>query len=197
MGRENIAKTVTVILSTLLFIVIGSCFSAFLYKFEIVEVENPKVVIADGMQIFNASGDKVIDTLEFSKMPLGLKPTTGEEDADSNIPITVNDRHGSEGLYAKCKIFAPNGAIVLIKNIKLDTKEDTEKINQERDNVFVAVKEIEESAVSLKNDYAELGTIPVSDERQELTFYVWLSAKIANTFKSVKISFDIFFEPVE
>ncbi|MBQ7467121.1 MAG: hypothetical protein IJS74_03520 [Clostridia bacterium] len=197
MKRENLAKTVTVILSTLLFIVIGSCFSAFLYKYEMVEVENPKVFLSDDMQLFNADGDKVIDELSFSKMSLGLKPTTGEEDAETNIPITVNDRQGSEGVYAKCNIFAPSGATVKLKNIKFDATENQDKIEQERDNVFVAVKEIDESAVSLENGEAFLGTLPASDEKQLCTFYVWLSAKTGDVFKAVKISFDIYFENIE
>ena len=197
MKRENIAKTVAILLSTLFFIVIGSCFSAFLYKYEMVEVENPKLYLSDGMQIFNAVGDKVIESLEFSKMTLGLKPATGEEDAVTNIPTTVNDRQGSEGLYAKSKVFLPSGAVVKIKNIRFDTTENQEEIQSERDNVFVAIKEVEDSASSLENEVVTLGTMPSSDERQDCTFYVWLSAKTGDTFKSVKIFFDIYFEPID
>ena len=197
MERENLAKTISIILSTLFFIVIGSCFSAFLYKNEMVEVENPKVYLSDGMQVFNASGDKIIDSLELSKMPLGLKPVTGEEDADTNIPATVTDKQGSEGLYAKFRVFIPDGAVVKIKDIKFESTQNKDDIERERDNVFVAVKEIDESAHSLETSEVILGNLPPSDERQSLTFYIWLSAKTGTVFKSVNISFNIYFDQID
>ncbi len=196
MNRENLAKSVIVILTTLLFIVIGSCFSAFLYKYEMVTVKDPAVYIAEGMQIFNEDGDKAITTLSLSKMTLGLKPATGDEDAVTNIPSTVTDRQGSEGHYAKFKIFAPENVVVKIKNIQIKTKHDKEQANAERDNIFVAIKEIDASAVSLEENEVQVGNITASDERQSFTFYVWLSAKAGDALKATQISFDIYFEKV-
>ena len=197
MNRENLAKTITVILSTIFFIVVGSCFSAFLYKYEMVEVENPKIFVAEGMQIFNDDGDKTIEVLELSKMSLGLKPTTGEEDPDSDIPITVSDRQGSEGLYAKCKVFAPSGAVIKIKDIHFETTQDKSIIDKERDNIYVSVREIENSTVSLKNEELILGALEPSDEKQSCTFFIWLSGKTGDDLKAVRIFFNIYFEEAE
>lgn len=196
MNRENLAKTITIILTTMLFIVVGSCFSAFLYKDEMIEVKDPPVYVADGMQIFNEDGDKVITTLKLSKMPLGLKPATGDEDSVTNIPSTVTDRQGSEGLYAKFKIFAPENVTIKVKNIKIQSKNQKEEVNKERDKIFVAFKELETSAVSLQEDEVNIGNIMASDERQSLTLYVWLSSKAGNALKATKISFDIYFEKI-
>ena len=197
MDRENVAKTIAIILSTLLFIIVGSCFSAFLYKYEMVELENPKIFLAEDMQVFNVEGDKVIDTLTFSKMTLGLKPATGEEDPDTNIPITVTDRQGSEGVYAKCKVFVPSGAVVKIKNIHFETTENSEVIEKERKNIYLSVKEIENSTVSFENDENTIGNLSALDERQDCTFMLWLSGKTGDNLKAVKIFFDIYFEEAE
>ena len=194
MFRRNLATTVCVILSALTFIIIGSCFSAFLYKREIVKVENPKIIIADYMQVFSSEDDSVIRELELSTIKLGLKPATGEEDALSNIPSTVTDKQGTEGIFAKFKFFAPNGARVVINNIKIKSKLDLEKVEKERKNICVAIKEIEGSAVSLEKEEVVLGELLASDKRQEYTFLVWLCGKAGDDLEGSTISFDLCFQ---
>lgn len=194
MFRKNLATTITTILCAMLFIVIGSCFSTFLYQKEMIRVEDPNLIIAEGMNVLSAQGDKTISTLSLSKMKLGLKPATGEENPNTNIPSTVIEKQGSEGQYAKFKLFAPNGVKLFVTNVVIKSDKDMEKINKEKEHIMVAIKEIENSATNLVDEKVELGSLSASDERQELTFYVWLSGKTSNILESSTISFDLLFE---
>ena len=196
MNRKNIATTIATILACFLFITIGSCFSAFLYKQEIVKVQNPKVVLAENMAIFDAQGDKTIEEIKLSTIKLGLKPATGEEDSVSNIPSTVTDKQGSEGVYSKFKFYAPEGAKVVIRDIKIESKNDREKVEEERKNICVAIKEIKDSSVNLEQDEVVLGNLLVSDERQEYTFLVWLCGKTGDDLEGSTISFTLYFDAV-
>ena len=196
MNKTNFAKTATTILCAMLFIVIGSCFSAFLYKKEIVKVEDPKLVIEEGISVFNAKGDKAIEKFQLSQMNLGLKPATGEEDPESNIPTTVHDRKGSEGQFAKFKLYAPEGCSIYMSNIKITSDLEESKIKEERKNIMVAISQIKESAVSLEQDKVLVAKTSATNERVEYTFLVWLSSKISEEFDSTTISFDVLFEKV-
>jgi len=194
--RNNFAKTATTMLCALLFIVIGSCFSAFLYKSEIVKVENPKIVTASGISVYDQKGEKTISTLELSKMKLGLKPATGEEDADTGIPTTVHNKQGSEGVYAVFNLLAPSGAKIYITNIKIEGEVSEEIIKSERENIKVSIKEIDQSTTSLKEDKVLLGQTEGSSDKTKYTFMIWLSSKIDKDFNSATISFDLSFENV-
>ncbi|MBR2909917.1 MAG: hypothetical protein IKC11_06230 [Clostridia bacterium] len=197
MKRKNIAMTVCTILSALTFIVIGACFSAFVYKDEVIKVKNPKVTVARNIQVFASDGEKTLDELKLSQMKLGLKPATGEEDSLTSIPTTITDKQGSEGQYAKFKLYAPEGAKVSIQNIKIENeKESAEDIAKERENIMVAIKGIDDSTKSLAGDKIELATVPASEDKEEYTFLIWLSGKAGNKLESSTISFDITFEQV-
>ena len=194
MNKKNIATTMATLLCACLFIVIGSCFSAFLYKNEIIKVKDPKVFVSEGMSIFNQDGDKTIEKLELSTMKLGLKPATGEEDATNNIPTTVTDKQGSEGVYAKFKLYTPDGAKVVIRNINIDSNNDKQKVEKERENICVAIKELENSKVDLVQESVTLGSILASNERLEYTLIVWLCGKTGEDLEGATISFDLVFE---
>lgn len=195
MLRKNIAPVVATILSGLLFIIIGSCFSAFLYNKEMIRVENPKVLVANGISVYNEE-EKVVETLKLSKLKLGLKPATGEEDAETNIPSTITDKQGSEGLYGKLLVHAPAGAKIVINNIIIESNKSQDEINKERKNIMVSVKEVDKSTKSLLEESVELGTINSSNDKQTLTFYIWLSGKATDVLESSTISFDINFKAI-
>ena len=196
MNKNNTAITVTTILCALFFIVIGSCFSAFLYAGEIVKVENVNIVKAENILVFDEKGEKQIEKLSLSKMKLGLKPATGEEDAESKIPSTVHDHHGSEGVYAKFKLQAPQGAKIYVSNIKFSGKASEETIKNERENIMVSISEISKSTQSLKEDKVLLGETQATTDMQKFTFLIWLSSAISEKFNSETISFDLVFEAV-
>lgn len=192
MRRKNLAATIATMLCAISFIVIGSCFSAFIYKKEMIVVQNPKIFKSEGIEIFDEEGDKAIDEFKLSKMPLGLKPATGDEDQETAIPSTVHSKKGSEGHYAIFKAYAPAGAKVIVKNVKIDTKKP-EKVIAERENIKIAIAELKVEAKSLAEDEVEIGTLSASDERQEFTLLIWLSSKAGDDLKGAKISFDVYF----
>lgn len=194
--RNNFAKTATTMLCALLFIVIGSCFSAFLYKSEIVKAENPKIVVSSGISVYDEKGDKIISELKLSKMKLGLKPATGEEDAETDIPTTVHEKQGSEGVYAVFNLLAPSGSNIYITNIKIEGEVDEKIIASEKENIKVSIKEIDKSTTSLKEDKVFLGKTEATSNKTKYTFLIWLSSKIDKKFNSATISFDLSFENV-
>ena len=196
MQRKHYATTITVILCGLLFIVIGSCFSAFLYQKEIVRVENPKILTAVGVNVYSQDGKTEINQLSLSKMNLGLKPATGEENVETNIPSTITDKQGSEGQYAKFKLKTTNNISVSITNIVIKTKHDQDKVEEERKNIMVAIEGVTKEAVSLENNSVNLGSIEQGEEVKEYTFYVWLNAKASDEIEGSIISFDISFSNI-
>lgn len=197
MNKNNTAITVTTILCTLFFIVIGSCFSAFLYAGEIVKIENPKVFTTNNIKIFDEKGENEVDVLKFSKMKLGLKPATGDEDATTKIPATVHDKQGTEGIFVKFKILAPNGAKIVVSNIKFDGKMSKEIIEKERENIMISLSNSTAVAKSLKEENVIVSDVSPSSEKVLLTLFVWLSSSISTDFNSETISFDLRFEQAE
>ena len=196
MKRKNVAMTISTILSAFAFIIIGSCFSAFVYSKEMVEVANPQLVLSSGIKVFSEDGEE-INELKLSKMKLGLKPSTGEEDSETNIPTTVTDKQGSEGQYAKFKLYASKGASIYISDIKIESEHSEEEINQERENIMVAIEEIKDSACSLEEDKVFMGNVEKSEEHKEYTFFIWLNGKAGEKLEASKISFKINFEEVK
>ena len=61
---------------------------------------------------------------------------------------------------------------------------------------MVAIKGIDGSTKSLAGDKIELGTVPASEDKEEYTFFIWLSGKAGDKLESSTISFDITFEEV-
>lgn len=196
MKRKNVAMTIATILCALGFIIIGSCFSAFIYSKEMVEVENPKLVLAGGISVFSKDGE-IINELNLSKLKLGLKPSTGEEDVETSIPTTVTDKQGSEGQYSKFKLYAPKGVSIYISDINIESEHSEEEIKGERENIMVAIEEIKDSAVSLKEDRVLLGTLEATEEQKEYTFFIWLNGKAGECLEASKISFKINFEALK
>lgn len=194
MNKNNTAITVTTILCALFFIVVGSCFSAFLYADEMVKIEKVNIVTAESVFVFDKDGKNEIEKLELSTMKLGLKPATGEEDATTKIPTTVHDKQGTEGVFAKFKVKAENGAKIYVTNIKFSGDVSEKVIEEERENIMVSISQISESTNSLKEEKVLLGELQGSDEKVDLTLFVWLSASISDKFNSESISFDLLFE---
>ena len=164
-----------------------------LYKNEIIKVENPKIFKSENIIVYEEKGEDTIEEIKLSKMKLGLKPATGEEDSKTNIPSTIVDKQGSEGHYAKIMVMAPEGCKIIISDIVISSKNKEEKIKEERKNIMVAIKEIESSTKSLSLDQVQLGTLSPSNENVSLTFYVWLSGKASDILESSTIKFKVNF----
>lgn len=194
MLRKNIAPVMATILSALLFIIIGSCFSAFLYQKEIIKVKDPQIIKASNIVVYDKNGEEEINILKLSKLKLGLKPATGEEDKETNIPSTITEKKGGEGHYVKFQLYAPDGAKIYVTEIVVQGKKPEDKIQEERKNIMVAIKEIDQSANSLESDKVFLGEVSESEGKVQMTLYVWLSGKASDVLESSTISFKVSFE---
>lgn len=194
MNKKNIATTIVLILSSLLFATVGSTFMNLLYEKNKIVVANPQVVASQGISIYKSDDDSKtqITQLEFNSMSLGLKPVTGEADEKTNIPSTVTEKNGTEGLYAQIKISAQAGLTIKVKNLQIDSSEDAEKLQKERKNLWVALKDIEDSAKSLEESEVVLHTESQQVKDKEYVFFFWMSGD-GKALKGAKISFEIQF----
>ena len=81
----------------------------------IIKIDDPKVIASSAIKVFD-SKDKEASELKLSDMKLGLKPATGEEDVDSEIPSTVTASVGSEGYYVKFKVDTKKAFKIFVPN---------------------------------------------------------------------------------
>lgn len=194
MNKKNIATTIVLILCSLLFATVGSTFMNLLYEKNKIVVKNPNIIVSQGITIYKSDDDTKtqITQLEFNSMSLGLKPVTGEADEKTNIPSTVTEKKGTEGLYAQIKVSAPAGLTIKVANLKIDSQEDDEKLQKERKNLWVALKDVEDSAKNLTQSEVILQTESQEVKDKEYTFFFWMSGD-GKALKGATISFDVQF----
>lgn len=197
MNKRSVSASILVLFLALVFAVIGACFSSFVYKDKMIKFEEIKVIASSGIDIFeDKEYSKQTDKLKLSKMELGLKPATGELDAETKIPSTVTDDGTSEGYYEKLYVKADSAYKILIKNITVENKKDKSAANKERENIFVAIKDVKNSTKSLEKDIVEIASISDGFEQKELVFMFWLSSFSGKELVGSKISFDVEFVTV-
>lgn len=195
MNKKNIATTIILILCSCLFAVTGSTFINFLYQKNKITVEDPRVVVSQNVLVYkNEDENKTqIQSIEFNDMGLGLKPVTGKLDKDTGIPSTVTNKKGTEGLYSVIKITAPAGLTISVKNVNITTEQNQEDVNNQRKNMYVALKEVKNSANSLQADEITLLTSDNEITDAEYTLLFWLDAAADEILKGAKISFEMYF----
>ena len=186
--KKSIAVCVTAFLYIMLFAVVGSCFMAFKYEDEKVIVLDPEIVKSEGVKVLSIN-DTEIDYLDFSEVKLGLKPVTGDLYVVTKIPVTVTDQNGSEGIYAKFKVDSSIKRTLKITNISI-TGNDKLDIQKERKNIWVSVKEINDSTKNFEDNEIILGEISNNKEK-EYTLLFWLSSVASEEFKETTISFKV------
>ena len=189
-------KNTGAVLATIFFIVvcalIGSTFMAFVYEDKKVVVNNPSIISGAEISVTDEKGN-ALSSLTLSKTTLGLKPATGEEDAETNIPFTITDTVGTEGQYAKFFVKSDVNFNIFVKNINIESKENTA---QERKHICVGIKNEKETTKTLEEDNILLYSGVANTEPKELTFFVWLHAHASNILAGAKISFDLEFVAV-
>ena len=190
--KMSVAVCMTAVLYIMLFAVVGSCFMAFKYEDEKVVVNDPNVIVAGNIVVTNSNGEP-IDKLELSEVKLGLKPVTGELAHDTKIPVTVTDKNGSEGIYAKFKITTSVEANIKVKNLKVEGNEKLD-LSKERKNIWLALKDENDSAKNLEDDVTVLGKVENASEGKEYTLFFWLSSVASEDFEMCTISFDVVIE---
>lgn len=195
MEKKSVAASILVIFLAIIFSVIGICFSAFVYGSTKIEVTKISLISASGISIYHDKELKnKVSELKLSKMELGLKPATGELDPDSQIPSTITSDNSSEGYYSTIYVSTSQNFKIILKDILIETKKDKTSANEERKNIFVAIKDIENTTKSLEDNEIEIASFSDVSGTQELTFYVWLGSLASDALEGSKISFTLEFQ---
>lgn len=197
MNKKSVSASILVMFCALTFAVIGACFATFVYKDKMIKFDEIKVVSASGIEVFDDEKlTNKVTKLKLSDMKLGLKPATGELDAETEIPSTITDKNGSEGYYETIYVKTSSAFKVVVTNIKIENEENQEKAEKERENIFVAIKDVKDSTKSLENDEIEIASFDGGSDKIELVFLFWLSSLSGDELVGSKISFDIEFRQV-
>ena len=163
---------------------------AFIYPTKKIVVNDPKINKIEGITLTNSDGEE-IESLKLSSSKLGLKPATGEEDKDYEIPTTVTDKVGSEGLYSTFYLTSSVNWKLYVTNVKIESPQDA---TIEREHIKVGLKDVKNSSQTLKEDKTLIASGEPASEPQEFTFYVWLHGAAGESLVGAKISFDLTFE---
>ena len=193
MEKKSVSATILVLFLALTFSVIGACFSAFVYPKTKITVENIKITSAEILVYKDKELKNTINKLELSDMELGMKPATGELDNESQIPSSITDKGTSEGYYSTIYVPSGNDYKIVVKDIIINSKKDKLDVKQERKNIFIAIKDVENTTKSLEYDEFELVKFQNVNETQKLTFYVWLSSLASDKLVGSKINFTLEF----
>lgn len=197
MNKKSVAASTLVVFLAIFFSIIGICFSMFVFADTKIEVKSVKLVLANGIEAFN---DKELTEktteLKLSKMELGLKPATGELDAETKIPSTVSDQGTSEGYYSKVFVKTNSDFKVYVEDVKIESKKYADKVDAERENVFVAIKDVDGAVKNIKEDKTELASFSNVEGSKELVFYIWLDALAGEELEGATISFSLNFVSV-
>lgn len=196
MEKKSVSATILVLYLALLFSVIGVCFSVFVYEHNKIKITKVGVVSASRIDVFE---DKELQTkssqLKLSNMDIGLKPATGELDSETQIPSSITDQGTSEGYYATVYVNTSINYKIVVSDIEIKTNRDKIKANEERKNIFIAIKDVTNSTKSLENDETELVKFSDVQTTQKLTFLIWLGSLADDVLIGSKISFVIQFLP--
>ena len=173
MEKKSVSATVLVIFLSVFFAVIGICFSMFEYKDKKIVIENVRVTKAEGLEVFSDEKlERPAESLELSELEHGLKPATGELDADTQIPSTIDSTGKSEGYYSTVYLKAGKSCKIVVKDVVIETKKDKTLVDEQRKNLFVAIEGIKESTKSLEDDEVLLATLDKVEENTKLTFLI-------------------------
>ncbi len=197
MNKKSVSASILVMFLALVFAVIGACFSSFVYKDKKIKFEEIKVVAASGISVFEDEEYlKAVSKLKLSEMELGLKPATGEVDAETEIPSTITDEGTSEGYYETLYVKASFAYQIVIKNIDIKNKKDEAKANAERENIFVAIKDMTGSTKSFEGEEVVVATINENFETREFVFLFWLGSLSGEELVGSIITFEIEFRKI-
>ncbi len=197
MEKKSVSATILVLYLALLFSVIGVCFSVFVYEHNKIKITKVGVAAASRIDVFDDKELQIKSSqLKLSNMDIGLKPATGELDSETQIPSSITDQGTSEGYYATVYVNTSINYKILVSDIEIKTKRDKIKANEERKNIFIAIKDVKNSTKSLEKDETELVRFSDVQTTQKLTFLIWLGSLADDVLIGSKISFNIQFLPV-
>lgn len=194
MDKKSVSITILVLFVAIFFSVIGICFSSFVFKDTRTLVKAIKIKTANGIGVYN---DKELSqpstSLKLSKMELGLKPATGEIDAETQIPSTIDDKGTSEGYYATIFVQTESNFKIIIDNIEIESRHNPALVNDEKKNIFVGIMDMKDSVTTLESNGTEIARFSDITQPQEITFLIWLGSMASDELEGANISFDLVF----
>jgi len=196
MEKKSVSATILVLYLALTFSVIGICFSVFVYKDTRILIEKVSIK-SNGVSVY---GDKdlknIAEKLELSNIDLGLKPATGKIDSETQIPSTITDEETSEGCYAT--VYVPSGVNfkVVVTDIEIKTENNLVEVEEDRDNIFIAIKDVSNTVKTLENDEIELAIFQNNNETLKITFLIWVGSLADEVLAGANISFSIYFDKI-
>lgn len=194
MDKKSVAASILVGVLAIVFAIIGSCFATFVFQYTKIEISSIAVSSASGIEVFeDEKMTKKVTNLKLSEQLLGIKPATGELDAETQIPTTVSSENTTEGYYSSIWVKSRINYKIVISNIKVKTEQNQLEAEAERKNIFVAIEDISNSTKSLEDDNIQLVIMEDNEEPQKLTFLFWLSGLAGESLEGAKISFTLEF----
>lgn len=192
MDKKSVSATLLVLYLTLVFSVIGICFSIFVYKDTKIEVTTVAIK-SQGVEIFEDEKlSKKASELRLSNMDTGLKPATGEVDSETQIPSTITDTGTSEGYYSTIYVKSGVNFKINIKDIEIKTEKNQVAADEQRKNIFIAIKDVQNATKSLKEEI-NLATFENVNATQKLTFFIWIGSHGSDELEGAKISLSLEF----
>lgn len=194
MDKKSVAASILVGILAVVFAIIGACFATFVFQYTKIEISSIVVNASSGIEIFeDEKMTKKVTNLKLSEQLLGIKPATGELDAETQIPTTVSSENTTEGYYSSIWVKSEINYKIVISNIKVKTEQNQLEAEAERKNIFVAIENVTNSTKSLEDDTIELVIMEDNEEPQKLTFLFWLSGLAGENLEGAKISFTLEF----
>lgn len=194
MNKKSISATILILFMSLFFAVVGTCFYTFVYENTRTLVTKVGVFASENIEVYSDEKlKKKVAKLKLSDMDIGLKPATGEVDAETQIPSTIDDKGTSEGYYSTVYVKASGNFRVQLSNINIESDHDKLLIEEEKKNIFVGVKDLKNSVKTLENDGIEICRYTDVSEPVEITFLIWLGSLASDELEGARISFDIKF----
>lgn len=194
MDKKSISATILVLFVALFFSVVGSCFSMFVYKYSRTLVKTVAIVSDESIKIYSDEKlKKEISKLKLSDMELGLKPATGEVDAETQVPSTIDDKGTSEGYYSTIYVKSAGNFRISVNNINIKSDHDETLIKEERKNIYIGIKDLKNSVKTLENDGIEICRYSDVSEPIKITFLIWLGSFASDELEGAEINFDINF----
>lgn len=197
MEKKSVSATFLVIFVAIFCSIIGICFSSFVYPKTKIEVKKVTLSASSSVSIFSDKNlTKSASELKLSSMELGLKPATGELDSESQIPSTITDEGTSEGYYSTIYVKTTSNFKIILKDIKIETKKNEIEANEQRKNIFIAIKDIKNSTKDLKEEEIEIASFENVSETLSLTIFIWLGSLAEDALEGAKINFTLEFREV-
>lgn len=194
MNKKSISATILILFMSLFFAVVGTCFYTFVYEKTRTLVTAVGVYSSENIEVYSDKKlTKKIKELKLSDMDIGLKPATGEVDAETQIPSTIDDKGTSEGYYSTVYVRTSGNFRVQLDNINIESDHDKLLIEEEKKNIFIGVKDLKNSVKTLENDGIEICRYTDVSEPVEITFLIWLGSLASDELEGARISFDIKF----